>query len=102
GGRAPRSEATRAGKHERSDREPGLPASNAAGAERPGAKRRERESMSTRTYDGPALHDPATYAHEFPYEVFRELRDTDPVSHHDHPAWEDGYWALSRHADVQR
>jgi cholest-4-en-3-one 26-monooxygenase len=58
--------------------------------------------MSTRTYDGPALHDPATYAQGFPYEVFRELRDTDPVSHHDHPAWEDGYWALSRHADVQR
>jgi cholest-4-en-3-one 26-monooxygenase len=58
--------------------------------------------MSTPTYDGPALHDPATYAHGFPYEVFRELRDTDPVSHHDHPAWEEGYWALSRHADVQR
>ena len=53
--------------------------------------------MSTRTstYDGPALHDPATYAQGFPYEVFRELRDTDPVSHHDHPGWEDGYWAVS-------
>jgi cholest-4-en-3-one 26-monooxygenase len=58
--------------------------------------------MSTRTYDGPALHDPATYAHGFPYEVFRELRDTDPVSHHDHPAWERGFWAVARHADVQR
>ena len=58
--------------------------------------------MSTRTYDGPPLHDPATYAHGFPYEVFRELRDADPVSHHDHPAWEDGYWAIARHADVQR
>jgi cholest-4-en-3-one 26-monooxygenase len=58
--------------------------------------------MSTRTYDGPALHDPATYAHGFPYEVFRELRDTDPVSHHDHPAWERGFWAITRHADVQR
>src|SRR6266478_4291701 len=58
--------------------------------------------MSTRGYDGPALHDPATYAQGFPYEVFRELRDTDPVSHHDHPAWERGYWAVSRHADVQR
>ena len=34
-------------------------------------------SMST-TYDGPALHDPATYAHGFPYEVFRELRDDRP------------------------
>ena len=58
--------------------------------------------MSTRTYEGPALHEPATYAQGFPYEVFRELRDNDPVSHHDHPAWERGYWALTRHADVQR
>ncbi len=58
--------------------------------------------MSSNTYDGPALHDPATYAQGFPYEVFRELRDTDPVSHHDHPGWDDGYWAVSRHADVQR
>ena len=38
----------------------------------------------------------------FPYEVFRELRDNDPVSHHDHPGWERGYWAVTRHADVQR
>ncbi len=50
----------------------------------------------------PPLHDPATYARGFPYEVFRELRDLDPVSHHDHPAWDDGYWVVSRHADVQR
>jgi cholest-4-en-3-one 26-monooxygenase len=58
--------------------------------------------MSTSGYDGPPLHDPATYAHGFPYEVFRELRASDPVSHHDHPAWEHGYWAVTRHADVQR
>ncbi len=58
--------------------------------------------MSTSGYDGPPLHDPATYARGFPYEVFRELRDSDPVSHHDHPAWEHGYWAVTRHADVQR
>src|SRR5204862_878571 len=32
-------------KHERSDREPGIPARNGAGPERPGAQRRERESM---------------------------------------------------------
>ena len=50
----------------------------------------------------PALHDPKTYAQGFPYEVFRELRDDDPVSHHDHPAWDRGYWAITRHADVQR
>jgi cholest-4-en-3-one 26-monooxygenase len=48
------------------------------------------------------LHDPAAYAHGFPYERFRELRDHDPVSHHEHPAWESGYWAVTRHADVQR
>jgi cholest-4-en-3-one 26-monooxygenase len=58
--------------------------------------------MSTAGYDGPPLYEPATYAHGFPYEVFRELRDSDPVSHHDHPAWEHGYWAVTRHADVQR
>jgi cholest-4-en-3-one 26-monooxygenase len=58
--------------------------------------------MSSTTYDGPALHDPDTYARGFPYEVFRELRASDPVSHHQHPAWTDGYWVVSRHADVQR
>jgi cholest-4-en-3-one 26-monooxygenase len=49
-----------------------------------------------------ALHDPKTYANGFPYEHFRELRDHDPVSHHDHPFWERGYWVVTRHADVQR
>src|SRR6478735_1522151 len=58
--------------------------------------------MSTRTYDGPPLHRPETYAHGFPYDVFRDLRDHDPVSHHEHPVWERGYWAVTRHADVQR
>jgi cholest-4-en-3-one 26-monooxygenase len=58
--------------------------------------------MSMRTYDGPALHRPETYAHGFPYDVFRDLRDHDPVSHHEHPLWDDGYWAVTRHADVQR
>jgi cholest-4-en-3-one 26-monooxygenase len=47
-------------------------------------------------------HDPSTYAHGFPYEEFRRLRDEDPVSHHDHPVWDGGYWVLSRHADVQQ
>src|SRR5205085_3349655 len=32
--------------HERSGREPGIPASSEAGPERPGAKHRERKSMS--------------------------------------------------------
>ena len=58
--------------------------------------------MSTRTYEGPPLHDATTYAHGFPYEVFRELRDHDPVSHQEHPFWDGGYWAVTRHADVQR
>ena len=49
-----------------------------------------------------ALHDPATYAAGFPHAHFRELRDRDPVAHRDHPAWERGYWVLSRYADVQR
>ena len=48
------------------------------------------------------LHDPATYTHGFPYEHFRDLRRDDPVSHHDHPVWERGYWAVARHADVVR
>jgi cholest-4-en-3-one 26-monooxygenase len=48
------------------------------------------------------LHDPATYRHGFPYENFRDLRRNDPVSHHDHPLWERGYWAVARHADVVR
>ena len=48
------------------------------------------------------LHDPTTYAHGFPYDEFRELRDRAPVSHQEHPAWERGYWAVTRHADVQR
>ncbi len=48
------------------------------------------------------LHDPATYTDGFPYEHFRELRRDSPVSHHDHPVWERGYWAVVRHADVVR
>ena len=49
-----------------------------------------------------ALYDPALLADGFPHELFRELRETDPVSHHDHPRFHDGYWAVLRHADVQR
>jgi cholest-4-en-3-one 26-monooxygenase len=48
------------------------------------------------------LHDPATYDRGFPHEHFRRLRDEQPVSHHDHPGWDGGYWAVVRHADVQR
>lgn len=48
------------------------------------------------------LHDPALYAKGFPYERFARLRDDEPVSHHEHPASERGYWVLARHADVQK
>jgi cholest-4-en-3-one 26-monooxygenase len=49
-----------------------------------------------------ALHDPATYAGGFPHELFRELRAERPVSLQEHPKWERGYWAITRHEDVQR
>jgi cytochrome P450 len=52
--------------------------------------------------DGLVLHDPATYAKGFPHEYFRQLRDTAPITHHEHPTWERGYWAVVRHPDVQR
>ncbi len=48
------------------------------------------------------LHAPETFVHGFPHDAFRALRENDPVSHHHHPTWERGYWAVSRHADVQR
>jgi cholest-4-en-3-one 26-monooxygenase len=50
----------------------------------------------------PSLHDAATYTHGVPYHYYRELRDADPVSHHDHPGYPGGYWAVTRHEDVQR
>src|SRR5688572_18575846 len=48
------------------------------------------------------LHDPHTYDRGFPHEYFRELRASAPVSHHGHPGWERGYWAIARHDDVRR
>jgi cytochrome P450 len=30
------------------------------------------------------------------------LRRDEPISHHDHPSWERGFWAVVRHADVVR
>ena len=47
------------------------------------------------------IHDPNLYAHGFPYERFEWLRDNDPVSHHEHPDYDGGYWVVARHADVQ-
>ena len=48
-----------------------------------------------------ALHDPLLYDGPFPYERYKQLRDEDPVSHHEHPDFEGGYWVVARHADVQ-
>ncbi|MBT2385958.1 cytochrome P450 [Streptomyces sp. ISL-11] len=50
---------------------------------------------------------PATYARGVPYERFRVLRDTGPVSWIEEPAigpWPagTGFWAVFRHADVKR
>jgi cholest-4-en-3-one 26-monooxygenase len=49
-----------------------------------------------------ALHEPTTYDQGFPHDLFRSLRAERPVSHHEHPRWEGGYWAIVRHEDVQR
>ena len=49
-----------------------------------------------------ALHDPLLYDGPFPYERFKQLRDEDPVSHHEHELYDGGYWVVSRHADVQQ
>ena len=48
-----------------------------------------------------ALHDPLLYDGPFPYDRYKQLRDEDPVSHHEHPDYEGGYWVIARHADVQ-
>jgi cytochrome P450 len=48
-----------------------------------------------------ALHDPLLYDAGFPYERFKQLRDEDPVSHHEHEDYDGGYWVVARHADVQ-
>jgi cholest-4-en-3-one 26-monooxygenase len=58
--------------------------------------------MTDTTVDAPALHDPRTYDLGVPYEYYRWLRDNDPVSHHDHPNYPNGFWAVTRYEDVQR
>ena len=57
--------------------------------------------MTDTSVETPPLHDPRTYDHGVPYEYYRWLRDNDPVSHHDHPSYPGGYWAVTRHEDVQ-
>ena len=51
--------------------------------------------------DQPGLHDPALYDHGYPHDLFRRLRDCDPVSRREHPGYQGGYWAVTRHADVR-
>ena len=58
--------------------------------------------MTDMAVDAPPLHDPATYQRGVPYDYYRWLRDNDPVSHQDHPNMANGYWAVTRHEDVQR
>ena len=47
------------------------------------------------------IHDPLTYANGFPYDAFRELRDREPISRRTFSSGRH-YWAITRHADVQR
>ncbi len=51
--------------------------------------------------DDLALYDPATYAHGFPYEHYRERRAARPVSRQELP-WGGFFWVVARHRDVQR
>ena len=46
------------------------------------------------------VYDPEQYAAAVPHEKFRRLRADAPVYKHDDPGQPDGYWALTRHADV--
>jgi len=58
--------------------------------------------MTATDADAPALYDPNTYTKGVPHDYYRWLRDNDPVAHLDHPTYTDGYWVVTRHADVQK
>lgn len=47
------------------------------------------------------LWNPSTFKNGFPHDYFRHKRDNDPVFWSEHPVW-DGFWNVTRHADVQR
>ena len=47
------------------------------------------------------LWNPSTFKNGFPHDYFRDKRDNDPVFWSEHPHW-DGFWNVTRHADVQR
>ena len=46
------------------------------------------------------LIDPATFAAGHPHEVYRWLREHDPVHWHDEPGGS-GFWAVTRYRDVR-
>jgi cholest-4-en-3-one 26-monooxygenase len=46
------------------------------------------------------VYDPEQYVAGVPHDKFRRLRAEAPVYRHDDPEQPDGYWALTRHADV--
>ncbi len=58
--------------------------------------------MSVDPIEAPALYDPKTYVTGVPYDYYGWLRDNDPVAHLDHPTYPNGYWVVTRHADVQK
>ena len=47
------------------------------------------------------LWNPSTFKNGFPHDYFRDKRDNEPVFWSEHPHW-DGFWNVTRHADVQR
>ncbi|MCW2587056.1 MAG: Steroid C27-monooxygenase [Frankiales bacterium] len=48
------------------------------------------------------LIDPDTFADGLPLEQFAAMRESAPVFWHDQPgSWGDGFWVVTRHADVQ-
>jgi cholest-4-en-3-one 26-monooxygenase len=48
------------------------------------------------------LIDPDTFENGLPLEQFATMRDSAPVFWHEQAgAWGDGFWVVTRHADVQ-
>jgi cytochrome P450 len=52
------------------------------------------------THDDIALADPDVYARAIPHEWFRRLRREAPVSWHDEPSPNRGFWAVTRYDDL--
>ncbi|MGF1655312.1 MAG: cytochrome P450, partial [Actinomycetales bacterium] len=54
----------------------------------------------TTTHAAAPLADPDTFLAGPPYELFRTLRDTEPVAWTPEPAPLAGFWSVTRHADI--